>query len=110
MYWWVDGIYLKACMEEAKDCVLVIIGVTDSGKKELIAIEDGYRESKESWQSLLRDLKSRDLYMVPNVAAGDGALGFWSAIAEEYPTTHHRRCWVHKTVNVLDKMPKSTHA
>lgn len=109
VYMWADGIYLKARMEDAKDCVLVIIGVTDKGKKELIAIEDGYRESKESWQNLLRHLKSRGLTMPPKVATGDGALGFWAAISEEFPGTRHQRCWVHKTVNVLDKLPKSQH-
>ena len=110
VYWWADGIYLKARMEEAKDCVLVIIGVTEHGKKELVAIEDGYRESKDSWQSLIRDLKRRSLNAGPSAAVGDGALGFWAAISEEYPSTRHQRCWVHKTVNVLDKMPKSLHA
>lgn len=107
VYWWVDGIYLQARMEDAKDCVLVIIGVNEHGKKELIAIEDGYRESKESWQSLLRDLKKRGLNKGPEVVTGDGALGFWAAINEEFPKTRHQRCWCHKTCNVLDKLPKS---
>lgn len=110
VYWWVDGIYLKARMEEAKDCVLVIIGVNDKGTKELLAIEDGYRESKASWQHLIRDLKSRGLRGGPKVATGDGALGIWSALSEEYPQTRHQRCRVHKTMNVLDKLPKTSHA
>jgi putative transposase len=110
VYWWADGIYLKARMEDAKDCVLVVIGVDEYGKKELLAIEDGYRESKESWKSLIRSLKERGLSRPPKVAVGDGALGFWSAISEEFPSTDHQRCWVHKTCNVLDKMPKSIHS
>lgn len=109
VYWWADGIYLQARMEDSKDCVLVIIGVNEKGKKELIAIEDGYRESKESWQTVLRDLKKRGLTRGPKVATGDGALGFWAAISEEFPQTRHQRCWCHKTCNVLDKLPKSQH-
>lgn len=107
IYWWVDGIYLQARMEDSKSCVLVIIGVNEKGKKELLAIEDGYRESKGSWQSLLRDLKNRGLTKGPAVVTGDGALGFWAAVSEEFPQARHQRCWCHKTCNVLDKMPKS---
>jgi transposase-like protein len=110
VYWWADGIYLKARMEESRDCVLVIIGVTDKGKKELLAIEDGYRESKESWAALLNDLKARGLKVSPKVAVGDGALGFWGALTEAFPETRHQRCWVHKMINVLDKLPKALHA
>lgn len=110
VYWWVDGIYLQARMEDAKDCVLVIMGVTEQGKKELIAIEDGFRESKASWAALLADLKSRGLKIGPKVAAGDGALGFWAALTEAYPATRHQRCWCHKMSNVLDKLPKSLQA
>ena len=110
VYLWADGIYLKARMEEAKDCVLVVIGVDEYGHKELLAIEDGYRESKESWKTLLRSLKERGLAEAPKVAVGDGALGFWSALSEEFPSTDHQRCWVHKTCNILDKMPKSIHS
>jgi putative transposase len=110
VYWWADGIYLKARMEDAKNCVLVVIGVDEYGKKELLAIEDGYRESKESWKNLIRSLKERGLSKSPKVAVGDGALGFWSAISEEFPSTDHQRCWVHKTCNILDKMPKSIHS
>lgn len=94
---------------DGRDCLLIIIGVTDKGQKEVIAIEDGYRESKDSWQALLRDLKSRGLTIGPKVATGDGALGFWAAISEEFPQTRHQRCWVHKTWNILDKLPKSQH-
>lgn len=109
VYWWADGIYLQARMEDGKDCVLVIIAVTDRGDKRLLAIEDGYRESKDSWQALIRSLKQRGLTQAPKVAVGDGALGFWAAITEEFPQTRQQRCWVHKTCNVLDKMPKSLH-
>ncbi|MDX1901468.1 MAG: IS256 family transposase [Gammaproteobacteria bacterium] len=109
VYFWADGIYLQARMEDGRDCLLIIIGVTDKGQKEVIAIEDGYRESKDSWQALVRDLKSRGLTKGPKVATGDGALGFWAALREEFPQTRHQRCWVHKTVNVLDKLPKSQH-
>lgn len=110
VYWWADGVYFQARMENAKDCVLVIIGVTDKGKKELIAIDDGYRESKDTWKELLLDLKSRGLTGSPKVAVGDGAMGFWGALNEVYPETQHQRCWVHKTANILSKLPKSLHA
>ena len=109
-YLWADGIYLKARMEDAKDCVLVVIGVDEYGKKKLLAIEDGYRESKDSWKNLIRSLKDRGLSKAPKVAVGDGALGFWSAISEEFPSTDHQRCWVHKACNILGKMPKSIHS
>lgn len=109
-YWWVDGIYFQARMEEAKDCILVIMGVTDRGVKELIAISDGYRESKESWLDVLRDLQRRGLQKAPKVAVGDGALGFWGALNEVYPKTLHQRCWVHKTANILNCFPKTMHA
>lgn len=109
VYLWVDGIYLKARMEDDKSCVLVIIGADSAGKKELVALVDGYRESKESWLSLLRHLKKRGLQQSPCCAIGDGALGFWGALQEIYPDTKQQRCWVHKTVNILDKLPKSQH-
>ena len=109
-YFWVDGIYLQARMESEKNCILVIIGVDEYGKKELVAIDDGFRESKESWQGLLLDIKSRGLIHSPALAVGDGALGFWGALTEEYPTTVHQRCWVHKTSNILNKLPKSQQA
>lgn len=107
VYWWADGVYLQARMDDGRDCILVIIGVTEQGQKELLAIEDGYRESKASWQSVIRGLKSRGLSQSPQCATGDGALGFWAALSEEYPDTKQQRCWVHKTVNILDKLPKS---
>lgn len=110
VYWWADGIYFQARMEEAKDCVWVIMGVTKEGVKELIAIEDGYRESKESWSDLLKSLKRRGLNKAPKIAVGDGALGFWGALSEVYSETAHQRCWVHKTGNVLTSLPKNLHA
>jgi len=107
VYWWADGINLQARMEASKDCVLVIMGVNTYGEKELIAIEDGYHESKESWLTLMNDLKERGLTQAPIVAVGDGALGFWGALNEEFPAVRHQRCWFHKMGNVLDKLPKS---
>jgi putative transposase len=107
VYWWVDGIYLQARMEDAKDCVLVIIGVNEEGQKELLALEDGFRESKESWLELINHLKKLGLRSGPEVATGDGALGFWAAMRDAYPKSQHQRCWVHKTANVLDKLPRS---
>ncbi len=109
VYLWVDGIYFQARMEESKDCVLVIMGVRDNGTKELIAIVDGYRESKESWLDLLNSLKRRGLKKGPKIAVGDGALGFWGALNEAYPETLHQRCWVHKTANILTCLPKNLH-
>lgn len=110
VYLWADGVYLQARMESEKSCMLVIIGADEFGNKELVAMTDGFRESKESWKSLLLDLKSRGLNYSPHLAVGDGALGFWGALNEVYPTTKHQRCWVHKTVNVLDKLPKNQQA
>jgi len=110
VYWWADGIYLNARMEDASSCVLVIIGVTDKGEKELIAIEDGLRESRESWSNLLLSIKSRGLKIAPMLATGDGAMGFWAALSEQFPSTKHQRCWFHKSGNVLDKLPKSSRA
>ena len=107
VYIWVDGIYFNMRLAPDRPCVLVVIGATPDGRKELIAIEDGERESKLSWQSVLHDLKARGLTQAPAVAIGDGALGFWAALREAYPATKEQRCWVHKTANVLDKLPKS---
>jgi len=107
VYVWADGIYFNVRLTDERPCVLVLIGATADGRKEVIAIEDGQRESKLSWQTLLRDLKARGLSSAPAVAIGDGALGFWTALEEEFPPTKHQRCWVHKTANVLDKLPKS---
>lgn len=110
VYWWVDGIHLHARMEDSAECVLVIVGVTDQGNKEILAIEGGHRESKASWLSLLRELKERGLKNAPKLAVGDGALGFWGALTESYGETQHQRCWFHKMGNVLDKLPKSQKA
>lgn len=110
VYVWADGIYLQARMEDTPDCVLVLMGVTDMGIKELIAIQDGFRESKGSWMTLLRALQAQGLKQAPKVTSGDGALGFWGALTEVYPTTRHQRCWCHKSCNVLDKLPKTLQA
>ena len=107
VYVWVDGIYFNVRLNDERPCLLVIIGALENGKKELVAIHDGVRESKLSWKEVLQDLKRRGLQCSPNLAIGDGALGFWAAIEEEFPKTQGQRCWVHKTANVLDKMPKS---
>jgi len=105
-YIWVDGIYFNVRLDDERTCILVVMGATETGEKELLAVHDGYRESKLSWQELLRDLKRRGLESIPALAIGDGALGFWAALEEEYPTVREQRCWVHKTANILDKMPK----
>lgn len=107
VYVWADGIYFNVRLDKDRPCVLVLMGSTPEGKKEVIAVWDGHRESKESWQTVLRDLKKRGLKDAPNLAVGDGALGFWAALEEEFPSTREQRCWVHKTANILDKMPKS---
>ena len=110
VYVWADGIYSGLRAEDERLCVLVVIGVNERGQKRFLAIEDGVRESKPSWIDLLRDLKQRGLLIPPALAVGDGALGFWAALAEVYPTTRQQRCWVHKTVNVLNYLPKSLQA
>jgi putative transposase len=106
VYWWADGIYSQVRMDE-RLCLLVIIGVTEHGHKELVAVEDGYRESSASWEELLTKLRQRGLEAAPKLAVGDGALGFWNGLSKVYPTCCHQRCWVHKTANVLNKLPKS---
>jgi transposase-like protein len=106
VYVWADGIYFNVRLDDERTCILILIGATHDGKKELLAIHDGYRESKLSWKELLRDLKARGLKHEPAVAVGDGALGFWAALREEFPSAKEQRCWVHKTANILDKMPK----
>lgn len=106
VYFWVDGIYFNIRLEEDRQCILVVIGATAEGKKELLAVQDGYRESEQSWREVLLDLKARGLTVDPKLAVGDGALGFWKALPQVYPTTQEQRCWVHKTANVLDKLPK----
>ncbi|NJO03946.1 MAG: IS256 family transposase [Bacteroidia bacterium] len=105
-YVWVDGIYTNVRFSDNRLCTLVVIGATEDGHKELIAVESGYRESEESWKTLLRDLRDRGMQS-PALAIGDGALGFWAAVQKIFPETECQRCWVHKTVNVLDKLPKS---
>ena len=107
VYFWVDGIYSNLRLEDDRVCLLVIIGARKDGKKELLAVADGYRESEQSWLEVLRDLKRRGLVISPKLAVGDGALGFWKALAKEFPETREQRCWVHKTANVLDKLPKA---
>ena len=107
VYIWADGVYLQARMEPQAECMLVLIGATPEGKKELLGFQVGMRESAQSWRELLVDLKARGLGIAPELATGDGALGFWKALEEVSPTTRHQRCMVHKTANVLDKLPKS---
>jgi transposase-like protein len=108
VYFWADGIYSNVRMGD-RLCLLVIIGVTEHGHKELVAVEDGLRESEASWTELLMGLRARGLGKGPKLAVGDGALGFWRALAKCYPDTVHQRCWVHKTANVLAALPKSVH-
>jgi putative transposase len=109
-YIWADGIYFQARTEPDSQCMLVIIGATPEGRKELIGFSDGYRESTQSWRELLLDLKARGLSRVPALAVGDGAMGFWAAMREVFPSTQQQRCWVHKTANVLNALPKSVQA
>lgn len=106
VYWWADGIYFNVRLAPDRPCMLVLMGTLEDGTKELVAVYDGVRESKESWLEVLRDLKACGLRDAPKLAVGDGALGFWAALEEEYPETREQRCWVHKTVNLLDKLPK----
>ena len=107
VYVWADGVYLQARMEPQAECMLVLIGATPEGKKELLGFQVGVRESAQSWRELLISLKARGLAIAPELATGDGALGFWKALEESFPTTRHQRCTVHKTVNVMDKLPQS---
>ncbi len=106
VYVWADGVHFNVRLEEDRTCILVLMGAIEDGKKELIAIQDGYRESEQSWKSLLLDVKRRGLAVDPELATGDGALGFWKALPQVFATTKTQRCWVHKTCNVLDKLPK----
>jgi len=107
VYLWADGIYSGLRAEGRKLCVLVVIGVNERGEKHFLAIEEGVRESTQSWREVLLDLKKRGLEAPPKLAVGDGALGFWAALAEVYPETRHQRCWVHKVANVLNYLPKT---
>ncbi len=109
VYVWADGVHFNVRLEEDRTCILVLMGATEDGRKELIGIADGYRESEQSWKSLLLDVKQRGLTVDPHLATGDGALGFWKALPQVYAKTRPQRCWVHKTVNVLDKLPKRLH-
>ena len=107
MYLWVDGIYFNVRSDDARQCILVVIGAKETGEKEFLVIEDGYRKWEKSWYEVLLDLKHRGLTTAPKLAIGDGAMGFWNALARVYPETRIQRCWVHKTANVLNKVPKS---
>jgi len=106
-YIWADGVYLQARMEDNAECMLVLIGATPEGKKELVGFQVGVRESAQSWRELLVEVKRRGLKSAPEIAVGDGALGFWKALDEIFPGTKHQRCWVHKTANVLNKVALS---
>jgi putative transposase len=108
VYVWADGVHFNIRLEEGRQCILVLMGATADGKKELIAIADGYRESDQSWKELLLDCKARGLEIEPSLAIGDGALGFWKVMRQVWDTTKEQRCWVHKTANVLDKLPKGS--
>lgn len=109
VYFWVDGVHFNVRLEDTENqrqCILMVMGATPEGKKELVAVQDGYRESEQSWKELLLDLKARGLEIGPELAVGDGALGFWKAIRQVYGETREQRCWVHKTGNVLNALPK----
>jgi putative transposase len=107
VYFWADGIYFNVRLDDNRSCILIIMAADKYGNKELLAVSDGYRESKLGWKEMLLDLKARGLKVDPNLSVGDGGLGFWAALDEVYPNTKRQRCWVHKTANILDKMPKS---
>jgi transposase-like protein len=109
VYFWVDGIYCNVRMDD-RQCLLVIIGATENGHKELVALEGGFRESEQSWIEVLVDIKRRGMQISPELAIGDGSLGFWKALSKVYDTTRWQRCWVHKTANILNKLPKSLQA
>ncbi len=113
VYMWADGVYFNVRLEDPgnkRQCILVLMGATSEGKKELLAVADGYRESEQSWRELLLDVKHRGMTIDPKVACGDGGLGFWKALHQVFPSTRDQRCWVHKTVNVLNKLPKGVQA
>ena len=106
-YLWADGVYFNVRLEDERSCILVVVGGNYRGEKELLAVRDGFRESEQSWKELLLELKERGLQIDPKLAIADGALGFWKALPQVYPSTRTQRCWVHKTANVLDKLPSS---
>src|ERR1700733_2462354 len=110
VYVWADGVHFNIRLEQDRQCILVLMGATAEGRKELIAVADGYRESEQSWKELLLDVKARGVEVDPSLAVGDGAVGFWKAIGQVWPSTRAQRCWVHKTSNVLDQMPKGVQA
>lgn len=110
VYFWVDGIYSNVRLTDERPCILVVIGATREGRKELVAVQDGYRESEQSWLEVLEDLKRRGLEHGPELSVGDGALGFWKAIKKVFPKTTAQRCWVHKTANVLNHLPRKGQA
>jgi putative transposase len=110
VYIWADGVYLQARLEPQAECMLVLIGATPEGRKELLGFQVGTRESAQSWRELLVGLKARGLAIAPELGVGDGALGFWKALEEVFPSTRHQRCWVHKAANILNKLPKSLQA
>jgi transposase-like protein len=110
VYIWADGVYFNVRLEGERQCILVLIGATEEGRKEIVAIADGFRESEEGWRAMLLDLKQRGLKFPPKLAVGDGALGFWAALRKVFPTTLEQRCWVHKTRNVLNYLPKKHQA
>ncbi len=110
VYFWADGVYFTPRLDDDRQCLLVIIGADEYGDKDILAIMDGFRENADSWRELLRSLKKRGLIIAPELATGDGALGFWTALRDVYPTTREQRCWVHKTANILAAMPKSLQA
>ena len=110
VYVWADGVYFNVRLTGERACILVLIGATHDGRKEVIAIHDGTRESEQSWTEMLVDVKARGLDEAPMLAIGDGALGFWKAVSKAWPETRHQRCWTHKMANILNKLPKSAHA
>ena len=105
VYVWADGVYVQARMKDHAECMLVLIGATPEGKEELVGFQVGVRESAQSWRELLVEVKRRGLAIAPEIAVGDGALGFWKALDEAWPGTRHQRCWIHKVANVLNKVP-----
>ena len=107
VYIWADGIYSNVRLDDERQCLLVVMGALEDGRKQLLAVHDGFRESELSWRELLEDLKRQGLELEPKLAVGDGALGFWAALRKVYPATREQRCWLHKTANVLNKLPRS---
>jgi putative transposase len=110
IYFWVDGVYFNARLDQERQCILVVIGADEQGRKELVGLSDGYRESEQSWRELLLDLRQRGLEIGPELAVGDGNLGFWKALRQVYGAAREQRCWVHKAANILNKLPKGLQA